>query len=159
MIQLTQGKVVIVDDADMPTLEKYNRWAVKLGHCWYAATKIDGRRVLMHRLLLSLDIVDPMMVDHINGDGLDNTRSNIRYADATLNMRNRTINSNSSTGISGVTFRKNHGTSGAWVALGVIDRKFKTKTFSCSKYGYDEAKILAVEWRKQHEAEYGITVR
>lgn len=159
MIPLTQGKFAQFSDADAATILQHKWWAVFLGAGWYAATKIQGRRVLMHRLLMGLQVGDKTIVDHINGDGLDNRKENIRLANHTLNMRNRKRNSNNTTGKSGIHFRASHGPSGAWVAVAMRDGKFVTKSFGCHRRGADEARRLAEEWRNAHEAEYGITVR
>jgi hypothetical protein len=49
----------------------------------------DGENVRhLHRMILELPVGDPRVVDHINGDKLDNRRSNLRIADVTLNNRN-----------------------------------------------------------------------
>lgn len=89
-----------VDDEDYPLLSKYCWW-VKGGrgsHKYlYAQGRIrsehnDGRTypgpVLMHRLLLGL--TDTKIVgDHVNGDTLDNRRTNIRKSDYVENQFNR----------------------------------------------------------------------
>jgi hypothetical protein len=159
-IQLTQGKDARFDDADASTVLQHKWFAVRLGGAYfYAATKIDGVRVLMHRLLLGLAIGDEAIVDHIDGDGLNNCRANIRLASHAINQRNRRRNRNNKTGVSGLVFRPTHGSAGTWVATAMIDGRLRTKTFGCLRRGHDEARRLAVEWRKQHEAKYGITVR
>ena len=159
MIPLTQGKFAHFSDEDAALVMQHKWWAVFLGSGWYAATKIQGRRVLMHRMLMGLQIGEKTLVDHIDGNGLNNKRENIRLANHTLNMRNRKRNTNNASGRSGVHFRPNHGSSGTWVAVAMRNGKFVTKSFGCLKRGSDEAKRLAEEWRNAHELEYNITVR
>jgi hypothetical protein len=43
----------------------------------------------MHRLILGLTSDDPLEVDHINGDRLDNRRSNLRVANQSQNLANQ----------------------------------------------------------------------
>lgn len=76
-IPLSQGKFALVDDEDFETLSRLKWHAVKIRSNFYAARKkVGGPMIYMHRSLLG----DPpgMVCDHINGDGLDNRRSNLR---------------------------------------------------------------------------------
>lgn len=104
-IPLTRGKVALVDDEDYERVAKF-RWGVLYakGNQCYArrATKRDGvfRNVLMHRFIL--DAPDGMTVDHINGDGIDNRRCNIRLATQQQNAWNSAVNADSTSGYKGV---------------------------------------------------------
>jgi hypothetical protein len=103
-IELTRGKVAVVDDEDYPQLSRYN-WFVTKNRAngnWYAgrnSSRLLGKRrtILMHTQILS-----GIGADHINGDGLDNRRSNLRLATATQNGANRKLSSNNTSGVSGV---------------------------------------------------------
>lgn len=83
-IQLTQGKVAKVDDEDFEWLSEY-KWHLHSGG--YASTKINGRPVLMHRLIM--DTPEGMDTDHINHDCLDNRRTNLKVCTHKENMNNR----------------------------------------------------------------------
>lgn len=75
--------VGLVDDEDAEAISRF-RWYVKPGpNTTYARARIDGRFHYMHRLLLLCS-----MVDHANGDGLDNRRSNLRPCTAAQNGAN-----------------------------------------------------------------------
>lgn len=65
-------------------------------------------RILAHRLAWMLSFGDwpPCEVDHINFNQKDNRIVNLRLASTTDNQRNRTVQSNSSTGIKGVAFNR-----------------------------------------------------
>lgn len=76
-----------VDEADMELVRSRNWRAWKNHNTWYA---IDGKGVLMHRLILGIEGMGRAIeCDHINGNGLDNTRANIRIATRSVNMQNR----------------------------------------------------------------------
>jgi hypothetical protein len=87
-IMLTQAMFAIVDAVDFGWITKF-RWCVHRsndGHRWYAVTRANNRIVLMHRMIIGAPAgVD---VDHANGNGLDNRRTNLRICTRTENLRN-----------------------------------------------------------------------
>lgn len=87
-IPLTQGKVALVDAADYETLAQWKWRAERGGHTFYAGCGGGTYpRMSMHRIIMG----DPkgMLVDHINHNGLDNRRSNLRICTRAENGRNR----------------------------------------------------------------------
>lgn len=94
-IPLTQGKNALVDNEDYDFLNQWN-WCVSRSprklteDCYYVlrGIRIQGKckNIFMHRVILNAP--DGMGVDHINGDGLDNRRSNLRLASQRLNCQN-----------------------------------------------------------------------
>ena len=106
-IPLTQGKVAIVDDEDFEMLSRF-KWCARKsdgGLLWYACRKerINGRQhqQQMHRLILNAPA--GLFCDHINGNGLDNRRCNIRLATPQQNGMNQRVHAKSKTGFKGVT--------------------------------------------------------
>ena len=79
LIPLTQGKVAIIDEVDRGLIEPH-RWHAKHRHLglWYARCTIGGRLVGMHQLILPC--APGFTPDHIDGDGLNNRRGNLRPA-------------------------------------------------------------------------------
>lgn len=87
-IPLTQGKFALVNDEDYESLQKYKWHAHRQRRRIYAMTNIrgmEGKRTKrpMHRLLLP----SAEQVDHMNGNGLDNRRENLRAATQQENSR------------------------------------------------------------------------
>ena len=82
-ISLTQGKVALVDDADYEWLNQWKWYASSIQSsysCRFYAKRRVRKGVLeyMHRLILELQRNDNREVDHIDGNGLNNQRSNLR---------------------------------------------------------------------------------
>jgi hypothetical protein len=105
-IPLTQGLVALVDDED--ACRAGFAWrALRIGRVWYAArTAIgpDGKRrtVYLHREILGAPA--GAQVDHVDGDGLNNCRANLRPATHVENGRNRQRNANSTSGFKGASW-------------------------------------------------------
>jgi len=84
-------------------LAKKHRWCSVRNYIHTSVRNKDGSKTLhsLHRMLMG----DPegMFIDHINGDTLDNRRSNLRIASPAQNVRNRhKNNSNNTSGVTGV---------------------------------------------------------
>jgi len=78
---------VIVDNDDYDKLKNYSWYYNKTHAHAYVRVYIDGEQLLMHRVILKAK--KGQMVDHINGNGLDNRRSNIRLCTNSQNQKNK----------------------------------------------------------------------
>lgn len=90
-IKLTQGKFALVDDGDYAELSQY-KWHIKnnRGTLYVQRTKsrlLGKGSVLMHRQIMSAP--KGQQVDHINHNGLDNRRDNLRICSNAENQHNR----------------------------------------------------------------------
>lgn len=105
---LTNGMVSLVDD-DLIYLQKYNFRLQKTrnGKPFYARCSIKGKEVLLHKIIMP---EKNKIVDHINGDGLDNRRSNLRYVTHSENSQNKSKQKNNTSGYRGIWYRKDRGT-------------------------------------------------
>ena len=88
-IPLTQGKAAIVDNEDFEELNKY-KWSCThtcgLNYAVRGNPDSKPRHLRMHREILNTPV--DMDTDHINGNGLDNRKSNLRICTHTENMLN-----------------------------------------------------------------------
>jgi hypothetical protein len=112
-IHMTGGHIALIDEADV---------AKALGFGWHANRKEDGRiyaqarmgarRVFLHRWLL--DEPAGLLVDHINGNSLDNRRANLRTCLHHENSHNRKVGP---VGLSGFIGVQKHATPGKCRAM------------------------------------------
>lgn len=110
-IILTNGMVTLVDTRDFEFLnqwhwyalwnERSKRWAVQ--RC--ASSSGVRQSVYMHRVIMGLERGDPLHVDHINHNPLDNRRANLRIATRSQNSANSRTNTRNICGLKGVETR------------------------------------------------------
>jgi hypothetical protein len=91
MIPLTRGLVATVDESDFHHLSQW-KWSVTKGRRTFYASRHEreggrDRLVYMHRAILAPAAGE--LVDHVDGNGLNNTRANLRACTNAENMRNR----------------------------------------------------------------------
>lgn len=110
LIMLSQGKFAQVDDEDFWELNKH-KWCTTRGkgNTFYAqrSVRINGkaRPILMHRVIMNAP--PRIQCDHLDGDGLNNQRSNLRFATNQENNRNKVgPNRNNKLGVKGVCWNK-----------------------------------------------------
>ena len=95
VIYLTQAQIALVDDRDFELLNKRKWCILKSGRDFPYAVRWEWNKeykrsflILMHRAIMDLNYGDKKQVDHINGNGLDNRRTNLRICTITQNRRN-----------------------------------------------------------------------
>ncbi len=119
-IPLTKGYTAIVspEDIDLLNFKWYAETKQGVWKTQYARRSISNgdnvkRKEFMHRAVMrrvmGRDLLSSEFIDHINGDGLDNRRENLRLASHTENNQNRRINRNNTSGYKGVYWNKNEG--------------------------------------------------
>ena len=151
-VPLTSGKEAIIDAADVPLVEKLNWFARRGPYTFYAGTNVPGiisrqKTILMHRLLI--DAPHGLLVDHINGDGLDNRRSNLRLATMAQNQHNVGLRRDNASGFKGVMWHKR---SARWRAAIVCNgRKIHLGGHKTAEAAYD----AYVEASKLYHGPYG----
>ena len=110
---------------------------------YYAVISLNNKTVLFHKYITNYN-----MTDHDNRNTLDNRLSNLKDTTHKLNNNNRgTIKAkrNDKEHILGIRFIEKDN---SWQARIKQNDSETTKSFSVKKFGYDEAKRLAIETRK-----------
>jgi len=150
-VPLTRGLVALVDAADIEHVSRWKWRAVKAkrsggGFMWYAihtGPRPARALVSMHRLLLGLP--DDILVDHGNGNGLDNRRRNIRPATDRQNAQNRQrVKSGKSSRFLGVYWHKHRGRWMARIRAGKISETTGHSKPICLGYFEDEESAARV---------------
>ncbi len=144
-INLSRGYTAIVDNEDYDELSKYKWSASTCGKYAYRITgKRNGKRrtVRMHRVII--DIESGMETDHVNGNGLDNRRCNLRQCTRSQNMFNRPALKNNKSGYKGVYWSL-----GKWRAA-----------IQCNKItyrlgGFDDKKDAAIAYNNRAQELFG----
>lgn len=111
----------------------------------------------VHRIIYHMfygQIPDGMVIDHIDGNPFNNRIENLRCTTQAINTRNRCISKRNKTGITGVSVRSNGEVTARFM---VGHNKVGYKSFSISKYGYEEAIRLAKNYRDMKMQELNLT--
>jgi hypothetical protein len=111
-IATKNGYAAMVDDADYEALNAFQWVGRKIRNVVYAQRKVGGTYALMHRQILKAP--SGVMVDHVNGIGLDNRRENLRLVSNSQNQQNRTKVKAAASRFKGVRFNKRKG---KWYAM------------------------------------------
>jgi hypothetical protein len=123
-IQLTQGKVAIVDDEDFEYLNQFKWFASKQKNDkFYVGRNIPVSNKKQSKIWIHRFIMNPeksMVIDHLDGDPLNNQKKNLRICTHSENMRNRNLYVNNTSGFKGVYWHK---TTKKWMSYIRINKK------------------------------------
>lgn len=119
-IKLTQGKYTLIDDEDFEMVNKFKWHALKLRDKYYAGSNLKVsenpakfKTLLLHRFIMNVTDKE-IQVDHINHNGLNNQKYNLRKATFAQNRANKNSNKNSASKYVGVS---KAATKGKWRAI------------------------------------------
>ena len=96
------GKFLVVDDENFELVNNYY-WHLDNGGYVRGALK---KQILIRAHRLIMNPAKDKVIDHINGNKLDNRKSNLRICTQVQNMANRTLSVNNKTGYKGIHFNK-----------------------------------------------------
>jgi len=168
LIELTQGRVAIVDNEDFKWLSKWKWNYARRGKTGYAE-RHDNSKPKRPLILMHVAIIQHhkqwkrgKQVDHIDTCGCDNRKVNLRLATSGEQKANEGLKSNNTSGVTGVNWKKDCGkwrayikVNGKWIHLGYYDdmnkdraiavrRKAEIKYFG--EYQYDKTKLCPL-WK------------
>ena len=149
---LTQNQMMKFSFANMDVVNAHIWYAYydPTVRSFYTHAKIGKRgdkySKAFHRFIMG-DPSENESIDHRDRDTLNNNTENLRHASVSKQSLNRDMYKNNTSGTIGVYLRE----SISWVATWKNrDGKSCCRSFSCLKYGTDEAKALAYECRKEN---------
>ena len=122
-IPLTNGDFAIVDKCDFEELSKHKWYKYKNSNTYYVIRKEPREKnkqktIYMHRQIMCTPV--GFETDHIDGNGLNNSRSNLRICTHQQNNFNRGISKKNTSGFRGVSWNKHIK---RWVAVIHFDNK------------------------------------
>ena len=143
-IPLTQGLVALIDDEDF-SLVGNDKWHLHSNEKWRYAGRAERyrdqngkpkrRNYLMHRVIMNPPA--GMVIDHIDGNGLNNTRENLRICTTGENLWNARKAEGCTSKFKGVSIRRDKGCYQAQIMV-KGDRKhlgyFKTQEEAAEAY-------------------------
>lgn len=144
-VKLNNGMVAVIDDADAH-LTCGIRWHAQVnrsGVVYAIAYGFGRKKVYMHRRILGLTD-SSVHTDHIDGNGLNNVRANLRACSHAENMRNRRMRARPPSGYRGVCFRPER-PNAPWVGIVYCDNRKYIKGFASAQE--------AGAWAKSKRAE------
>lgn len=109
-IKLTQNKIAFIDDEDFERVSQFKWCAFKsYGGKFYAQRRIARNKVLaLHRFIMNAQDSD-LEVDHIDGNPLNNQKTNLRLVTHSQNQKNFKKFKNNTSGFKGVCWHKQKG--------------------------------------------------
>ena len=156
------GLDVIIDDEDFERVSSMN-WQLdcyrykKRNKAYFRAAyyKKEGNKTYtslwLHRFIMNQPSWNNKVIDHINGDTLDNRKENLRICEQLGNSQNRSINKNNLSGYKGVGFHK---PTNKWKArIGVKWQRICLGYFDTA----EEAYKAYCEASKKYHGEFGRT--
>ena len=157
-IKLSRNKIAIVSDEDFKMVNQHKWYCVPKDNCEYACHDFGNKdnqygvkHVTMHKFLM--DTPFGMQVDHIDGNGLNNCRENLRICTQSQNNGNYRISARNKSGFKGVSWHKKTGKWRATLATYMLDKKqqylgvFENKEDAAKAYN-EAAKVYFGEFAR-----------
>lgn len=150
-ILLTQGRIALVDDTDYDWLNQWKWCANKGRYTYYAMRRAGTTNAMMHRIILNAP--DGIEVDHINSNGLDNRKTNLRLCPHSENHFHAKLRIDNQTGFKGVSFKCLRPKRSYIARIQVNNKEFHIgcyQTVKAAARAYDRAAL-------KHHGEFALT--
>lgn len=111
-------KKVYYDEEDADLVSIYDWYIMLAGHTFYAFTVLytkERQSAGMHRIVMGLED-NKYVIDHINHDGLDNRKENLRICTSQQNSWNRSVSGRGTSKYKGVIFSSENNRNKRWKA-------------------------------------------
>jgi hypothetical protein len=136
-IELSQGHFAIIDKEDFELVRKY-KWRISktrtglYAKAWSPMINYKRKLLLLHRVIgeSAFQDITNKILDHIDGNGLNNVRANLRVVNRSQNCMNKTVSRKGmSSKYKGVSFRKDKNRWRASIFFNgrAIEKSFKTE--------------------------------
>lgn len=136
---------VLIDNDDVDRCKSFtwyiNKHDIKAEKDYFYV--VGSNRILLHRFIMNIDDSN-QIVDHINGNTLDNRKEKLQICTVKENSRKSQFRCNNKSGHTGVTW---YSKTNKWMAYIKVDYKFKN-------LGYFEDIDEAIEARRKAEIKY-----
>lgn len=149
------GKFALIDDEDFERVSEYAWYICEKPTCLYAITRKQRNRKVsylrMHRIILGITD-SSISIDHINHNGLDNRRINLRVCTAIQNSMNRRKSKTSTNKYKGVAYVKvtvNGKDYFYWRARIKVGNRFYTKTARQENLAAEMYNEMAIKYYKE----------
>ncbi len=142
---IDRGIQVDMEDLDLLLMCK---WSIYKGYA-YGYSKPFGGQSKLHRIIMERMLgrkpLKAETVDHINGNGLDNRRGNLRIATQSQNCANTKLSKRNTTGFKGVSCSKPNQ---KWTAgIRANGRQIHLGTFTSPESAHEAYKAAAIKYR------------
>ncbi len=110
-----------------------------------------GKQYSAHRIIYEIfygPVGDKMIVDHLDRNPFNNNILNLKLKTVAENNRNMSRKVDNKTGVTGVCLIQQEGNL-YYLATWSENNKHKKKTFSCKKFGKEQAFKLAIDYRNE----------